>query len=135
MKGRSCKEWYEIRMQADGGLWRIVGHNTDKHKDANHFNNIGEKISVDVKRSLADNSLFFGDWCLIRKASSSEVPFNVDTALKSDLIRPSHSKVIDINDVVKKDAYHNKSKFTLHSRVAIGNADFKVMTTSNRQGR
>ena len=86
-------------MQADGGLWKIVGHNTDKYKEANHFNNIGEKIS----------------------------------ALKSDLTL--HSKVIDINNVVKKDAHHSKSKFTLHSRVAIGNADFEVMTTSNRQGR
>ena len=69
MKARTCKEWYGMQMQADGGLWRVVGYNIGKHKEANYFNNVGEKILVDVKRSLADNSLCFGDWGLIRKAS------------------------------------------------------------------
>ena len=97
-----------------------MGYNTDKHKDASHFHNIGEKISIDVKRSLAGNSLFFGDRCLLGKASSSEVLFNIDMALKSDLIQQSHSKVIDISDVLKIDAYYSKSEFTLHARVTIG---------------
>ena len=56
-------------------------------------------------------------------------------ALKSDLIRQSHYKVIDISDVVKIDFHHNKSKFTFHARVMIGDSDFEVIPTSNRQGK
>ena len=55
---------------------------TDRYKDASHFHNIDENISIDVKRSLADNSLFLGDRCLLCKASSSEVPINIHMALK-----------------------------------------------------
>ena len=55
--------------------------------------------------------------------------------LKSDLIRRSHTKVIDINDALKKDAHHNKSKFTLHAKVTIGDADFEVIPSSNGQGK
>ena len=58
MKGRSSKQWYEIQMQTDSGLQRIVEYNTDMRKDANHFRNVGEKISIDINKSLADNSLF-----------------------------------------------------------------------------
>ena len=71
------------------------------YKDASHFHNIGENIS----KSLADNSLFFGDWFLLHKVSSSKVPFNIDMALKSDLIQQSHSKEIDIKDVLEIDAH------------------------------
>ena len=73
-------------MQTDSGLQRTVGYNTDKHKDASHFHNIDEKISVDVNRPLADNSLFFGDWCLLCKTYSREVPFSIDMTLKLCLI-------------------------------------------------
>ena len=116
MKGRSSKEWHEIQIQTDGGLQRIVGYNTDKHKDASHLHNISEKISIDVKRSLADNSLFSSDW-----------------SVTSDVIWQSHAKVIDISDVLTTDAHH-KSKFALHARVTIGDADFEVIPTSNGQG-
>ena len=44
-------------MQTDGGLQRIVGYNTNSYKDVSHFHNINEKISIDVKRSIADNSV------------------------------------------------------------------------------
>ena len=44
-------------MQTDGALQRIVGYNTDNYKDASHFHNIDEKISIDVKRSIAGNSV------------------------------------------------------------------------------
>ena len=84
MKGRSGKEWYEIQMKTSGGLQRIVGYNTDKHKDASNFHNISEKISIDVKRSLADYSLCFGNWCLLCKASSSTIQYRHGPKIKSD---------------------------------------------------
>ena len=74
MKGRSSKNGmrYKCRLMV-GYIRRIVGYNTDKHKDESHFHKTGEKTSIDVKRFLADNYLFFGDLCPLRKASSSEV--------------------------------------------------------------
>ena len=56
-------------------------------------------------------------------------------ALKSNLIRQTHSKVIDISDVLKIDDHHNKSKFPLHARVTICDVDFEVIPTSNVQGK
>ena len=84
---------------------------TDRDKDASHFHNIDENISIELKRSLDDNSLFLGDRCLLCKASSSKVPINIDMAVKSDLIRQPHSKDIDISNVLKIDTHHNKSRF------------------------
>ena len=45
-------------------MWvtKILEYDTNKHKNTSHLHNIGEKISIDGKRFLADNSLFYIFW-------------------------------------------------------------------------
>ena len=122
-------------MLTDSRLQRFVDYNTDKLKDATHLHNISEKISIDVKKSLADSSLYFGDCCLFCKASSSEVSFSIGITLKSDLIWQSHSKVIDFSDILKIDAHSNQSEVTLQVWVRICHNDFEVISASDGQGK
>ena len=47
MKGRSSKNGmrYKCRLMV-GYIRRIVGYNTDKHKDESHFHKIGKRLQL-----------------------------------------------------------------------------------------
>ena len=131
LKGKGNKPYYDFQLQTSEGVaQRITGYDTKKHPEIQHKFATGERVAVEVKVSLKDQSLFFGDNCFIRTANEIEVPFQLDLKLKSELIKQGESQEIDIKSLLDIDAHQNKTKFTVTGLVTMGSEELETFQSS-----
>ena len=122
--------FFTVQFQtSEESVVRMRGYNTSQHSNMLGYMENGERVKMEVRRN-ENNSMTFGSYCKVFKASLTEVQFNQNPALKESILTSKISRSVTVEQLKTVDPGKNSEKFTVRVIVHVGPDDLEDIVTT-----